>query len=142
MTIARIRLHLALAALWGTLSACGDIPSAASSVSAETAVHQTSSALDVSISGTDYIFEQYDTFTWTANTTGGTGPYSYQWQIRFPNQTNFTNAGTGSTYSREVNYANHPSFTLRVTVTANGESAVDEHFVEVQGPPMCGGVYC
>lgn len=135
-------LYLAVFGLCGILSACGDLPSGANSASAQPAVHQTSSALEVGISGTDYIFEAYDTFTWTANAAGGTGPYSYQWQMRYAHQTNFSNVGTGSTYSRVVNYANHPSFTLRVTVTSNGASAVDEHYVEVQGPPMCGGVYC
>jgi subtilisin family serine protease len=83
--------------------------------------------------------------TWNANATGGSGSYTYTWDFRKANNATWTtNVGTGSSYTRNAPLLG--SFYLRVTVTSNGSSVSDEHYVYVepaiQEPIMCGQYYC
>ncbi len=66
----------------------------------------------VSISGPTLLNEG-NMGTWTAEITGGTGPFSYQW-ARSTDQNNWTNVGTNSSYTGSSGSGN---FWLRVTVT-------------------------
>lgn len=143
MSLRSCRFLLTLAVCVG-VAACGDLPSAPATPEAvTTTATQSISPLAVDISGPDYIYgEGVDTYTWTANVRGGSSPYSYQWQIRLEGDI-WRNAGTGSSYTRQVHFAwGHPSFTLRLVVTSAGSTASDEQYVELLGPPMCGGVLC
>ncbi|HYW10852.1 MAG TPA: hypothetical protein VE871_02820, partial [Longimicrobium sp.] len=94
--------------------------------------------LAASITGPDYLDSGYAD-TWYANASGGTGPYTYQWQYRLASSTTWTNVGTLSSYTRP---APKQSFYLRVTVTSGGTTVVDDHFVEVLAEPMCGQYLC
>lgn len=82
--------------------------------------------LSVTIAGPTSI-TAYNSGTWTAQVTGGTGPYSYVW-YRDGYQ-----VGTGASYSDD---AVERSFTLQVNVTdALGASASDTHAVSVRADP-------
>ncbi|MBW7888283.1 MAG: T9SS type A sorting domain-containing protein [Bacteroidetes bacterium] len=74
----------------------------------------------VSISGPSEIFHPEKgrpniTYTWSANISGGSLPFSYQWSY------NGSNVGTGSTYSRTLRYngagGGYTQWTLGLTVT-------------------------
>jgi hypothetical protein len=93
------------------------------------------STLGVSISGPFMIY-QGNYGTWTANPTGGTGTYTYQWQYSSTGST-WTNVATTQSYSR----TGFSTFYLRVIVTSGGSSvtsAVREVWVE----PTCGDYLC
>jgi subtilase family protein len=75
----------------------------------------------VSISGPSVITEK-GTYTWTANPSGGSGAYTYQWSVYYQ--------ATGQTYqlgtarSQEVTvYAGDGAFEMRVTLISGTESA-------------------
>ncbi len=70
----------------------------------------------VSISGPT-LLNQGQSGTWTANATGGTAPYTYQWQ-RSSDNNNWTNVGTSSSYTGSSGSTN---FWLRVTVTDHNQ---------------------
>lgn len=76
--------------------------------------------LSISISGPSLIFHptikgQTNTYTWSANITGGASPFAYQWKH------NSTIVGTGSVYSLTLGYAgsggNPIQWTLGLTIT-------------------------
>lgn len=98
--------------------------------------------ITVTVSGTNSGY-RWETGSWTAVVTGGSAPYTYQWQYRLASTTTWTNVGTGATYSRALPFT---SFYVRVTVTSGGVSASDEHYVYVEPPepiePMCGEYLC
>ena len=98
-------------------------------------VNIAASALAVTISG-PFLIYQGQSGTWTANPTGGTGTYTYQWQYSL-NGSTWTNAVTTKSYTR----SGFGTFYLRVIVTSGGTSvtsAVREVWVE----PMCGDYAC
>ena len=91
------------------------------------------------ISGPSLISSDADaTYTWTAETTGGTGS-SYYWESS-ENGGPFSFVSSASSYSRTI-YANESyDFTLRVTAIVSGESHTATHNVTVrppEGPPSC-----
>lgn len=73
-----------------------------------------------------------DTYTWTANVTGGTTPYTYQWWYKKLGGGTWQklNGQTGPTYTRYVGYSQGP-FQLKVDVkdayllTATDTKAID-----------------
>lgn len=72
-------------------------------------------------------------YTWQANAAGGNGTYTYQWEYR-PDGGTWSNVGTGSSYSRWVDEYSPMSFELKVTVTSNGQTGFDTHWVNVIMP--------
>lgn len=96
--------------------------------------------LSASISGTNYEYFYGSTAcrsrTWTANVSGGSSPYTYQWYY------NNSAVGTGSTYTRSICPSN-PGFQLRLVVTdSTGTAVQDYHDVTVEVEPMCGQYAC
>lgn len=93
----------------------------------------------VSVSGPTYIAPTTTTtVTFNARATGGTKPYTYQWQYRPEYSTTWTNVGTNSaSYSRSVRSG---SFYVRVIVTGGGTATSNEHYLYVE--QMCGEYIC
>jgi subtilisin family serine protease len=86
------------------------------------------------------------TETWYASVTGGSAPYTYQWQYRLASSTTWSNVGTGTnSYTRSLGLLAKP-FYLRVTVTSGSATVSDEHSVYVapgEDPyQMCGDYPC
>ncbi len=75
----------------------------------------------VSISGPTVI-TQKRTYTWTANASGGSGGYSYQWSVYYQSSGQTIQLGTGQTQSRLVQPGDG-IFEMRVTVTSGSSSA-------------------
>jgi len=70
-----------------------------------------------------------DTYTWTAEASGGSGGYSYSWSVHYPSGQSYS-LGTAQSVQLTV-FAGTGDFELRVTVTSGGQSieamlAVDE----------------
>jgi len=89
-------------------------------------------APDVSVTGTDNMFEgSSDTFT--ANVSGGSPPYSYQWYFRHESESNWTAAGINSdTYNHTAGSPNGEY--IRVVVTDSYPvSSEDTHFITITG---------
>jgi subtilisin family serine protease len=86
--------------------------------------------VSVYIEGPGYVYGG-QTNWWSAIASGGTGAYTYQWQVSYDGSS-WSNVGTSSWYSRtDSNYG--LSYYLRVTVTSGGLSATsDELYVYVQ----------
>ncbi|HEU0014184.1 MAG TPA: S8 family serine peptidase [Longimicrobium sp.] len=74
-----------------------------------------------------------ETGTWQAGVTGASGTVTYQWQHRLASGTTWTAVGTGPSYSRTAGLS---PFYLRVTATAAGGNATDDHYVAVQREPI------
>jgi hypothetical protein len=92
--------------------------------------------LSVSITGPGLIYSG-KSGTWTANPSGGTGTYTYQWQYRNEGSTTWVNGATTKSYTRTA----YGTFYLRVIVTSGGVSVTSAER-EVWVEPMCGDVPC
>lgn len=69
----------------------------------------------------------------TANVSGGTSPYNYQWQVRHENDLYFTSVGSNSPYYTHTAGAPDGEY-IRVYVTdANWPSVFDEEFIVIIG---------
>ena len=95
----------------------------------------------VSVSGPTYIAPTTTTtVTFSARASGGTRPYTYQWQYRPEYSSTWSNVGTNSSsYSRSVP-ARSSSFSVRVIVTGGGTATSNEHYLYVE--MMCGQYIC
>ncbi|HEY7767952.1 MAG TPA: S8 family peptidase [Longimicrobium sp.] len=95
----------------------------------------------VSVSGPTYLAPTTtQSVTFNAQATGGTKPYSYQWQYRPEYSGTWTNVGTNSaSYTRSV-APRSSSFYVRVIVTGGGSATSSEHYVYVE--MMCGEYIC
>jgi len=93
------------------------------------------------VSGPSYLASSTtQSVTWYAQASGGTKPYSYQWQYRPESSGTWTNVGTNSSaYTRSV-APRASSFYLRVIVTGGGTATSSEFYVYVEA--MCGGQIC
>jgi subtilisin family serine protease len=92
--------------------------------------------LSVTITGPGLIYSGRSG-TWTANPSGGTGTYTYQWQYRNEGSTTWVNGATTKSYTR----TGYGTFYLLVIVTSGGVSVTSaERVVWVE--PMCGDVPC
>jgi hypothetical protein len=81
----------------------------------------------VNISGPTYLYHK-QTGTFTANISGGTSPFSYQWYKKYDYQQDWTALGTSSTQQVTMIY---DPFTLKVIVTDNfGFTDEDVHYVD------------
>lgn len=94
--------------------------------------------LGVAISGPTDI-TQAGTYTWTANPSGGTGNYTYQWQLRNVGSNTWLLLGTGQSQSRNVT-SSTPDFYIGVTVTSAWRSVFQSVVVtnELNGGGGCG----
>jgi len=92
----------------------------------------------VAISGPTDI-TQAGTYTWTANPSGGTGNYTYQWQLRNVGSNTWLLLGTGQSQSRNVT-SSTPDFYIGVTVTSAWRSVFQSVVVtnELNGGGGCG----
>jgi hypothetical protein len=95
----------------------------------------------VSVSGPTYLAPTTtQSVTFNARATGGTKPYTYQWQYRPEYSGTWTNVGTNSaSYTRSV-APRSASFYVRVIVTGGGSATSSEHYVYVE--MMCGDYIC
>lgn len=82
--------------------------------------------LSVSISGAR-IIRTKGTYTWSANASGGTGGYGYQWVLRYDGGSDQTE---GSSQSQQLTvYGGDPNFWWIVTVTSGSAQARDSTYV-------------
>lgn len=66
--------------------------------------------------------------TWTANASGGTGSYTYEWRFRYNGTGAWSSVlGTSQTYTRTML---DTDFELQVKLTSGGQSVYDTHYVE------------
>ncbi len=66
--------------------------------------------------------------TWTANASGGTGSYTYEWRFRYNGTGPWSSVvGTSQTYTRTML---DTDFELQVKVTSGGQSVYDTHYVD------------
>lgn len=79
------------------------------------------------ISGIDFV-SQKGTYTFEAMPSGGSGSYSYSWQITWLPSGNTTTAGTAKTQSLVIAPWDE-SVELKVTVTSSGQSVTATHRV-------------
>lgn len=94
--------------------------------------------LSASISGPSAITAK-GTYTWSANPSGGTGVYSYQWSVYFHSSGTTQQLGTAQSQQRFVQPGDG-TFDMRVTVTSGSQSLpVSQTVVECIGQP--GGCY-
>ena len=116
--------------LSGVLAACSGQPVTPALTASDTPLANITSTLSANITGPCAVSPN-GSGTWDANATGGNGSYTYAWQHRAATSSTWSVViYSGSTYTRKVGpYAN--SFYLRVTVTSNGVSTSDDHYVEV-----------
>jgi hypothetical protein len=99
------------------------------STNSSTVYFKRPSTISATIQG-QFAVKPNQTCYWTANASGGTGSYSYQWTV------NGVNAGTNSS---QFSYSSTSSFTLGVTVT-DGSSSPGVHSRSVSvssGNPAC-----
>ncbi len=69
--------------------------------------------------------------TWTAETSGGTGSYAYEWRYRYNGTGSWSDVvGTSQQYSRTML---DTGFELQVKVTTGGQSVYDTHYVSYEG---------
>ncbi|MBN1924929.1 MAG: zinc-dependent metalloprotease [Prolixibacteraceae bacterium] len=81
--------------------------------------------LSVFISGPT-VGNNLNMYTWYANVSGGTSPYSYSWNLSLDGYTYQPTVSQSSSYSGRLPYNNN--LYLRVTVSSSdGQSAVDFH---------------
>jgi hypothetical protein len=92
-------------------------------------------ALVVTVS--DPTTDSPDTYTWTANATGGFGYYGYQWQYQNRGSSTWNSLGTGASQSRYVD-GSTPPFTLRVIVTSSSltQTAYWNLGASISGPTL------
>ena len=136
------------ALLMALVGACTDQPlsprpTPAGADAPSLAVGLTASDLAVTITGPT-VLQSEGSYTWYANVSGGSAPYTYQWERRNSGSTTWSAVigGTGSSWTRSF-FSGSNTFDLRVTVTSAGGTAVDTHTVYVQIPPtMCGAYPC
>jgi subtilisin family serine protease len=95
--------------------------------------------IHVGIDGESYIYvpddNNWDFHTWTASVSGGRAPYTYQWEVSYPDAgQGWAGVGTNSSTTFGV-VASDGDIELRVTVTSD-DGAVAQGFlhVEVAGP--------
>jgi hypothetical protein len=74
--------------------------------------------------------------TLTANPSGGSGGYTYVWQYRPGGTGSWTTAGTSQTQGVVFTWTEGVEF--KVTVTSNGATAEDTHFI-TYCPTLCTG---
>jgi hypothetical protein len=77
--------------------------------------------LNVSVSGPANLQQVPGTYTWTANPSGGTGTYVYQWQYYNPNTGSWSSLGNAQSQSLTDN-GTIPYFYLQVTVTSDWQT--------------------
>lgn len=92
--------------------------------------------LAVSISGPSLISAK-GTYTWTANASGGTGSYGYQWSVDYASGSHLT-LGTASSQNVTV-HQDDGNFTMHVTVTSGTDQASASEYVT---NCIGGGVKC
>ncbi len=98
-------------------------------------------ALSVTISGPGTV-SAGQSYTWTANPSGGNGTYTYQWAIRNWGSSTWTNTVTTQTATRNIISATK-DFWLRVTVTSLGVSTSAERWIDnINWEPTCGPGPC
>lgn len=83
----------------------------------------------VSIAGPDSILIA-DEYEWTANATGGSGTYTYEWQRSTDGGDPWTSVGTSATYVAAVDTGNFV-FHLRAIATSAGKADTATHLVVV-----------
>lgn len=100
------------------------------------------SEFEVEILGPSSISMQ-GTYTWTAQTEGGTGGYTYLWERRTDHQTStcvyqtpWVTVGSGPEYENTESPFGY-DFQLKLTVISGSESDTDNHWVSVSRPGMC-----
>lgn len=95
--------------------------------------------LTASISGPNSIPSE-GSYTWIADVAGGTGSYSYQWEISYDGGGAWWNVGSGASHN-EPYISGTESFELRVTVTSGTQTATSDFFY-VFVNTTCGGYIC
>jgi len=105
----------------------GFIPTTASNaVFAYTALGVPPGPLSVTISGPSALGWK-ERGTWTANPSGGSGSYAYEWRKRYNGTGSWSGVeGTSQQYSRTML---DTDFELQVKVTSGGQSVYDTHYV-------------
>lgn len=78
--------------------------------------------LSANISGPDYLTSK-GTYTWTANRSGGSGGYTYEWQVTYLSTGTTYTLGTGQSQNMSV-YSGDGQFEMSVRVTSNGSSVL------------------
>ena len=81
------------------------------------------------------IITKKGTYTWTAETSGGTG-HSFQWSVYYPSTDQTFQLGSSSSQQLTV-YAGTGGFEMRVTVSSGGQSvSASQAVVECIGQPV------
>jgi len=78
--------------------------------------------LSANISGPDYI-DTKGTYTWTANGSGGSGGYTYEWQVTYLSTGTTYVLGSAQSQSLTV-YSGDGQFEMSLRVTSNGSSVL------------------
>jgi Bacterial Ig-like domain (group 2) len=88
--------------------------------------------LSISLADGPGLVQRYDTCTWRAGVSGGTGPYTYAWTATSASGSAYTYEWTGYTISSL-------GFTLKVTVTdANGVKGSQTRYITTStSAPLC-----
>lgn len=76
--------------------------------------------LSISING-PYSINLYDSVKYTASASGAYGNYSYQWSRRYPGQTTFSSASTGSSTYVNFNTTSIQYIDLKLKVTSGSK---------------------
>lgn len=96
--------------------------------SATVTVYPPSPPVSVTLAGPDYI-QQEGLHTWTANPSGGSGSYTYQWAIIPAYSGSPTQHISGGTSVNTYVAGSTEPFIVRVTVTSNGMTDIAEKSV-------------